>query len=68
MSHDLMLDISFVVVPRSGVRPSRSGENLFGPEEPASQETTGSADQQQSQAAGSVLLYPLATSNTMCKF
>lgn len=49
MSLDLMLDnISFVVVPRSGVRPRRSGENLFGPEESTSQETTGSADQQQS--------------------
>lgn len=63
-----MLDVSFVVMPRPGVRPGRSGENLFSPEEPASKETTGSVDQQQSQTAGPVLLYPLATLNTMHHF
>lgn len=50
-----------VVVPRLGVRPRGGGENLISPEEPASQETTGSAHQQPSQAAGLVLLYPLAS-------
>lgn len=56
----LMLDFSSVVMPRPGVRPWWGGENLFSSEEPVSKKTTGSADQQQSQAAGPLLLYPLA--------
>lgn len=46
------------VVPRPGVRHWRGGENLIGAEEPPGQETPGPADQQQSQAAGALLLYP----------
>lgn len=61
-----MLDLSFVVMPRPGVRPWRGGENLFSPEEPAGQKTTGSADQQQSQAVGPLLLYPLAPCKHHC--
>lgn len=47
-----------VAVPRPGVGSRRSGEDLLGPEEPAGQETSGPAHQQQSQAAGPLLLYP----------
>lgn len=60
MSSVLTTDMFSVVVPRPGVRPRRSGENLISPEELTGQETPGPADQQQSQAAGPVLLYPLA--------
>lgn len=61
MSSVLTRDIFFVVVPRPGIRPGRGGENLVSPEELVGQETTGPAYQQQSQAAGAVLLYPFAT-------
>lgn len=57
-----------VVMPRPGVRTWRGGENLLGPEEPASQATTGPADQQQSQAVGPLLLYPLAPCKHHCGF
>lgn len=53
-----------VVVPRPGFRPRSSGENLISAEELAGQETTGPAHQQQSQAAGLVLLYPLPLADT----
>jgi len=47
-------------VPRPSVRPRRGGENLISPEELAGQETIGPTYQQQSQAPGLELLYPLA--------
>lgn len=46
-------------MPRPGIWSRRSGEDLFSPEELACQEAAGPNYQQQSQAAGSVLLYPL---------
>lgn len=57
----LTRDLFSVVVPRPGVRPRRGGENLVSPEEFVGQEATGPAHQQQSQAAGPVLLYPFTT-------
>lgn len=50
--------VSFAVVSGSGVGSGRGGEDLVGPEEFVGQETTGPAHQQQSQAAGALLLYP----------
>lgn len=46
-------------VPRPGVGHRGGGENLLGPTEPPGQETSGPADQQPSQAAGPLLMYPL---------
>lgn len=58
LNHDPVSGFVFAVVPRSGVRHWRGGENLIGPKEPPGQETPGPADQQQSQAAGPLLMYP----------
>lgn len=54
-----MSDFMFAVVPRPGIGRWRGGENLIGPKKPPGQETPGPADQQQSQAAGPLLMYPL---------
>lgn len=57
-----MSDFIFAVVPRPGIGRWRGGENLISPKKPPGQETPGPADQQQSQAAGPLLMYPLTPS------
>lgn len=47
-----------VAVPGPGVGSGRRGEDLVGPEESPRQAAAGPVHQQQSQAAGLVLLYP----------
>lgn len=55
---DPVFDFVLAAVSGPGVGPRRCGENLVGPEEPPGQETSGPADQQQSQAVGALLMYP----------